>query len=288
MQHSISPSPTYPVTERNLFEGRFAAQVRELFRGSSRADALAAIRRAPLEGWELSNDKTQVELHAGPTHLRIISGGGAQESWIEASTPHGKFSLPGSHWVSQQILRRLERRFEGYRLALRAEAQAALSELSERVLAGGPQEWRRGASAGFCLRELAMSRQAYYCDTGRGFVVGVGREIFAGEISPETAYRDHERFENEMRYHQQRRSEGTYTPLGYIPNYEPLPWVTPPLCAGPYRYDGVHVAVCHEHLSMVAKILGLSEKDIIKTETPLGKDRASDALWKQARGSHVR
>lgn len=286
MTQCVTANQTWPTNEEALFRGRATALVRELFAGSSRADVLAAIRRAPLEAWELSDDKTQVGLHAGSTNVCVTSGSAARAVWIESDTPHGKFSLPGSHSVSQQILRRLERRFEGYKLALRADARTALGELSERVLAGKSHEWVQGASDGFWLQEIAGSRRGYYYKAAGGFVISVDREIFEGEVTNEESQIDLVRFNAQLRYQlEQSNRRGTYTGLGYVPNHHSFAPPRPPMPPGRFRNEWIEVKVHHEHLSAVAKALGLSAKTIIKTETSAGKDRRNDALWKQARGS---
>lgn len=124
-----------PPREAALFKGRFSSRMRELVMGSSRRDALAALRRARLDEWKISGDGHEIEVKVGPTTIQFTPTT-KSVAWISANTPHGAFRLPREHWISAQISRRFERRLAGYRHALQTDAEAQLAELCHAVQSG--------------------------------------------------------------------------------------------------------------------------------------------------------
>lgn len=143
MNPQIANTPqTYecPPHDRALFDGNFSGRLRELAVGSSRRDALAAIYKSKLADWIV--DDTKVSLELSGTHLVFNGQGSSGLQGITGSTPHGDFALPCDHWIAKQLLKRFDRRTNGFQ----ADLLPIASQLSDRMfieaLKHEPRDWK--------------------------------------------------------------------------------------------------------------------------------------------------
>lgn len=284
MHNTTASQQHYPQHEKALFEGSFSARLKELVVGSSRSDVLSAVRHAPLDSWQVSEDSKQVELKQGSVHLRFFANAKGDQHWITAHTPHGEFNLPRNHLISCQIARRLDRRFEGYALASRTEARNALSKLLSDVRNNQGHEWGPGRKNNEHWGSSVAAIKSYRCPVENGLSVEVMRELYAGEVSPEVAFNDYVRFEQEMRFASIRAYDSALSqtaPFG-MPRETPFVHVRPPISPGAYRHEFITVSVINDRLTQVATALGLSEKNIISNSVRVDSGNRYAIVWEQA------
>jgi hypothetical protein len=204
--------------------------------------------------------------------------------WITAHTPHGEFNLPRNHPISDQIARRLDRRFEVYALGLSTQARGALSKLLSEVRYNQGHGWERGRKGSEHWGSAVMTIESYRCPVESGLSVEVMRELYAGEVSPEIAFNDYMRFEQEMRFASIRAYDSALpqtAPFG-MPRESLFAHVRPPLQPGPYRREFITVYIISDRLTEIAAALGLSEKNILANSACVDSGNRYAILWEQA------
>jgi len=265
-----------PEQERQLFDGSFSGKLRELALGSSRWDTLAAIRRASLDSWTVSDSGDTVSMLTSSVHVRITPKSDSG-TWITACTPHGEFSLGREHWISQQIHRRIERRMESYKLQLQTQAEHAYSQLCERVRNNQPHQWKKEATDGWLASRSAHVSRGHSCSLESGFAVEVFRDIFSGNIPMEAAVSDAIRYENQMASYRDSMSRLPGSSMGGVGGYVP-----PPLRPGPFRFDTLRVEVHHPKLSRMASVLEVTYKPLAQHSVDTAHRGRDHAVWRQA------
>ena len=155
--HNQTSNTTTPVVcpsqDQSLFNGSFSGRLRELALGSSRSDALSAIRTSKLRDWKVDDSSATLETRG--TKL-VFAKQPTNGPWVTAVTPHGEFALPHDHWIAQQILRRLDRRTTGFGLEYQNLANHLLCFLEAEAYANDPRSWEI-VTEGTTSRPLPMS-----------------------------------------------------------------------------------------------------------------------------------
>lgn len=284
MTPESNPRQYCPARETALFQGRFSSKMRELVMGSSRRDALSAVRRARLEQWSISADNSSVELREGVTTIQLTTENDTI-SLIAGRTAHGDFRVARDHWIAGQISRRIERRLQGYHHALRGDAEGTLAELCRNVQAGQRYDWRPLTQGAFLGSKLAMQCRAFSCTLKNGLIAEVRHDVVAGYIPPDAALQDYLRFQSEMRIHQEQwRDNSSYGSYGSGSSSGGASFgsIRPPISPGGFRDDTITVQVYHEKLSQISKMLGFSDKKLCSTSVCSLRDSVEQAVWRQA------
>jgi hypothetical protein len=279
---------------QGFFQSTLPSYLRELVTGSARKDILAAIRRASPEAWSISDDGKEIKLVTGPTEVTFIATNKGSPA-ISAVTPHGPFSAPPQDGISKSIMRRVDRRLEGYALALLKTAKQELALLCEETARNTPHDWQHPNRDGFTLSTLAMSAQSYECPIGEGLTARVKYEAIGGEVSEEMAFNSFCRHQREVEiYCEAQRTYNSQISSSSLffaaPTYSSPPQFSayvsgPPLERGPFQFNTIHVDIYDKKLSRISSALGLSERVIYGCEVDAKKDSDLRKVWKQASGT---
>jgi len=139
--------------------------------GSSRSDLLSAIRLAKTENWSASPETGTVTLTG--SNLRAVFNTNPSDSvpWVRAETAHGELSLPKSHWMAQQIQRRIERRLTADGFALGQRAPKCVEALLQPAQGAQPRVWMPGETQEHIAPGLTFfaRRQAFTTQLSDGF-----------------------------------------------------------------------------------------------------------------------
>jgi hypothetical protein len=250
-----NPRQTFvcPTSDQSLFSGSFSGRLRELAMGSSRSDALAAIRKSQLKDWVVDNSGATLEIDG--TKLAFQRLHSSDMPWVIGETPHGRFLLFADHWIAQQLLRRLDRRTHGFGLQLRSIATDMLHRLDIEASQGMVRSWNIDTQKTFPARPMQPTRSDPYYGTRNSVVrvvadtkldQGLYAELlnltYFGTRTQEEAHSDYIDYKRDTR----RASE---------------PWCVPrPMPGGSYVDTFLTISVYSEALDQLRNALGL-ERD---------------------------
>lgn len=280
MNQQPNPHNHCPKNEEALFQGSFSAKLRELAIGSSRWDVLAAIRTAPLDAWTIDESNQTVALSLNTAGIRFTPGK-SSPTWVSASTPHGDFSLDKDHWISQQIGRRLERRLEGYKLALQPDAQNALENVCDEVMRNEPHPWIKAAADTWAISVMAVINASFLCYRKSGLVLTVERSIEESYIPVEAAVSDLMRFESQQRYMSEQNGFNVGF-NGFSGSSYHEAHCRPPISPGYFRSDYLTMQVQDPKLSHLSTALGFTSPILAERYTSAKSSPRELAVWKQA------
>jgi hypothetical protein len=281
-----------PTHVQGFLERNVPSFLRELVLGSARKDILAAIRRAPLEAWSISDDGNEIKLTTGPSEVTFACSGKKAKT-VTAMTPHGPFCTEANDAACNSIVRRADRRLQGYALQLQVRAKEALSLLYETVALNKPLDWQSTKVDCFSLPTLSATTQSYECRIGNGLMARVKYEVFAGFISEEMAIESQHRYQQQVamfteahRRYNSEMSQALY--IGAL--YSSAPQLSmyvdrPPLQSGSFKVSTISLAVYNNELTHISQALGLSERIIYKHSADARKNSDLQKAWKHASGA---